>query len=167
MTNKQPRYKINLVKLRKKHFPLFYKWWNDKELRKLTSEVDEKITREEIDKILTRHLLNRKGTDFIIIVNKKPIGHILVQQKKVKKNWEVYIAIGEKNYWGKGIGTNAMRRACRWFFHKFPKEKYLDLEVLTKNHRAIRSYDKVGFKRVKIVHHKKNSDTILMRKSRG
>lgn len=161
-----PLYKIKLIKLQPKHFPLFFKWWNNKELRRLTSEVSKKIFQKEINEILNRHLLNKKDFDFIITANKKLIGHILVQKKKGKKNWEVYIAIGEKKYWNKGIGTTALKQAGRWFFNKFTKEKCLDLEVLANNYRAIRSYEKVGFKKVRIIHHRKFSDTVLMRKGR-
>ncbi len=163
---KMKNMKIKLIKLQPKHFPLFFKWWNNKELRRLTSGVFKKITRKEINEILNQHLLNKKGFDFIITANKKLIGHILVQKKKGKKNWEVYIALGEKKYWDKGIGTAALKQACRWFFNKFSKEKCLDLGVLTNNYRAIRSYEKVGFKKVRIIHSRKHFDTVLMRKGR-
>lgn len=166
LQGKKISFKIKLIKLQLKHFPLFFKWWNDKELRRLTSGVFEKISRVEINKILNRHLLNKKGVDFIITANKKPIGHILVQKKKGKKNWEAYIALGEKKYWNEGLGTAALKQACQWFFNKFSKEKCLDLGVLMNNYRAIRSYEKVGFKKVRTIHSRKFSDTVLMRKGR-
>jgi len=156
--------KISLIKLNKKHFPLFYKWWNDQELRKWTSGDKKVITKKEVDEILNKHLRNKNGHDFIIMVNKKPVGHILIQKKPRKKNFEIYIAIGEKKYWGKGIGTAAMEKSCRWFQKNFPKEKILELEVLPKNKRAIACYEKVGFQRVKIVKHQKFSETILMKR---
>lgn len=158
--------KLSLIKLNKRHFPLFYKWWNDPVLRDLTSETEEKISQSEIDKILGRHLLNKDGFDFIITADKKPIGHILIQRKKNKKIFEIYIAIGEKKYWNKGIGTEAMRRACWWFFKNFLKEKSIKLEVLVNNPRAIKCYEKVGFKKVRKIHHQKMSDTWLMIKKR-
>jgi len=111
-------------------------------------------------------LASENGNDFIITVDQKPVGHILIQKKKRKKHFEVYIAIGEKDFWGKGVGTEAMKKACRWFFKNRPKENALELEVLVNNPRAIRSYDKAGFKRVRIIHNKKNTDTVLMRKER-
>ncbi len=151
---------ITLIKLRKKHFPLFCRWWNDPELRVWTSESKEIMTREKIEKILRRHLENKNGFDFIIFANKKPIGHVLVQKKGKKKNFEIYIAIGEKKYWDKGIGTVVMKRSAGWFFRNFVNEKALYLEVLTKNARAIVCYEKVGFKKVRLI---PRSKTLLMK----
>ena len=152
--------KVSLIKLRKKHFPLFYRWWNDAALRKLTSESKEVMTREKINEILMRHLQNTSYFDFIIVANKKPIGHVLVQYKKRKKHFELYIAIGEKNYWGRGIGAVAIRRTARWFIRHFPQEKALYLEVLANNQHAIDCYDFVGFTRVRLI---PKSKTILMK----
>lgn len=156
--------KIKLAPLQKKYFYLFNKWWNDEELRGLTSGDYEPIAQEKINEQLEAHY--KKGFDFIILADKKPVGHIFIQHKKQKKNWEVYIAIGEKDYWGKGIGTSAMKKICQWFFRKFPKEKKLELEVNTTNLRAIRCYEKVGFEKIKTKHYKKYPDTFLMRKDK-
>lgn len=153
---------VTLKNLKKSHFPLFYKWWNDKELRKLTSGKSESIRQEEINKILQDHLENPNGFDFIITADKQPIGHILIQKKSRKKHFEIYIAIGEKRLWGQGIGTVAIKKAVKWFLKNFPKEKILQLEVLVNNPRAIRCYEKVGFKIIRTVHHKNFSDTFLM-----
>ena len=40
---KMKNMKIKLIKLQPKHFPLFFKWWNNKELRRLTSGVFKKL----------------------------------------------------------------------------------------------------------------------------
>jgi len=153
---------VNLIKLKPHHFLFFYKWWNDKEIRKLTSEKTEKIEPEEIDEILQRHLKNSNGYDFIITANKQPIGHILIQKKLKKKYFEIYIAIGEKKFWGQGIGAVSMGKAVKWFFKKFPSENVLQLEVLTTNERAINCYKKVGFKTKRKIHRKTFPDTYLM-----
>lgn len=154
---------INLIKLKPLHFPLFYKWWNDKEIQKLTSGKNEKIKPEKINEILQKHLKNPNGYDFIITADKQPIGHLLIQKKPRKKHFEIYIAIGEKKFWGRGIGAISMKKAIKWFFKKFPLEKVLQLEVLTTNERATSCYKKVGFKTIKTVHRKTFSDTYLMK----
>ena len=151
---------VKLIALKEKHFFLFYRWWNDKALRRLTADSTKKLSDETVDKYLRKHLSGNKMFDFIIVVGKKPIGHVLIQDKQRKKHFELYIAIGEKNYWGRGIGSVALRRAIRWFFRRFPHEKALYLEVLATNTHAIACYDFVGFKRVRFV---LRSKTILMR----
>lgn len=156
--------KIILRKLNQTDTPLFYKWWNDQELRKLTSGSFKSINDKEIEKILLEHMANDHGHDFIIECDDKPIGHILIQIKK--KNYEIYIAIGEKDFWNQGLGTLAIQKALDWFFQNFPDEKQIDLEVNIDNPRAIACYEKAGFVKVKKKTYKKYPDTYLMRKFR-
>lgn len=159
--------KITLCKLENKHFPLFYKWWNDRELRDLTSKNYDKIDEEKINEILKKHLLDKSYHDFIIIAHEdKPIGHILIQKGKNKKYYELYIAIGEKDYWSKGYGTRAIKSVGKWFFKKFSNEQCLDIEVHSDNLRAKKCYEKSGFKFIKIRKYKKYPNTHLMRKFR-
>lgn len=158
--------KISLIELTEKHIPLFYKWWNDKKLRELTSEVYTPMKDEKIDKTLLDHLKNKNGHDFIINANDKLIGHILIQKKLHKKYYEIYIAIGEKRFLGKGYGTEAVEKTTEWFFRKFPEENCIELEVNADNPRARRCYEKSGFKIIRIKHNKNQPDEFLMRKYR-
>lgn len=57
----------------------------------------------------------------------------------------VGIGIGEKEYWGKGYGTDAMRIALRYVFNELNLHR-VSLGVFEYNRRAIRSYEKSGFK---------------------
>jgi RimJ/RimL family protein N-acetyltransferase len=57
----------------------------------------------------------------------------------------VGIGIGEPEYWGKGYGTDGMRLALRYAFMELNLER-VTLGVFAKNPRAIRSYEKAGFK---------------------
>ncbi|PLW74540.1 GNAT family N-acetyltransferase [Streptomyces sp. SCUT-3] len=57
---------------------------------------------------------------------------------------EIDIYIGEKEYWGRGIATDAMRTACRYGFEKMRLHR-ITLTVVTENHAARRVYEKVGF----------------------
>jgi RimJ/RimL family protein N-acetyltransferase len=154
---------VKLIRLKEKHFPLFYRWWNDAKIRRLTADSTKKLSKKRIDKYLRKHLVGKNIFDFIIVVKKKLIGHVLVQYKKRKKHFELYIAIGEKNYWGRGIGAVAVRQTVRWFFRRFPREKALYLEVLATNTHAIECYDFVGFKRVRMI---PRSKTVLMKFSK-
>ena len=56
----------------------------------------------------------------------------------------VAIALGERNYWGKGHGTDAMRVMLRYAFNELNLRR-VGLIVFEYNPRAIRSYEKVGF----------------------
>ena len=56
----------------------------------------------------------------------------------------VGIAIGEREYWGKGYGSDAMRVILRYAFTELNLHR-VSLNVFEYNPRAIRSYEKVGF----------------------
>ncbi|MFC1630134.1 GNAT family N-acetyltransferase [Patescibacteria group bacterium] len=76
------------------------------------------------------------------------------------------ILIGNKDYWGRGIGTEAMKLLVDYGF-KYLNLKEINLGVLSQNKAAIRVYEGVGFKVKRIdkksVHHsQKLYNTILM-----
>jgi len=148
-------YKIQLKKLTANDIPLFYRWWNLKKLRKLTSRgISKKMSKSEVDKILLKAIVNKNRFDYIIFANNKPIGHILLQYKTKRKRCELYIAIGEMKYWDKGIGTRAIKMAIKRFFKEYRRKPKLYLEVHPDNYRAIRCYEKCGFVKTKIVTYK-------------
>jgi len=151
---------IKLRKLERADIPLFYKWWNDDELRKWTSDTYEKMDEKEIEKILSNHFDNENYYDFIIESDSVPIGHILIQ-KDNKDDFQYYIAIGEKDHWDRGIGTESTKLASDWFFTNFPDE-ILNLEVNQDNPRAIRCYEKSGFKTVGDKKNKNQKPTFVM-----
>jgi RimJ/RimL family protein N-acetyltransferase len=57
----------------------------------------------------------------------------------------VAIGIGERMYWGKGYGTDAMRITLRYAFEELDLHR-VSLSVWAVNARAIRSYINAGFK---------------------
>jgi RimJ/RimL family protein N-acetyltransferase len=63
----------------------------------------------------------------------------------VTGNAWVGIGIGEREYWGKGYGTDALNVLMRHAFHELNLRR-LSLTVLDFNTRAISSYKKLGFR---------------------
>ncbi len=64
-------------------------------------------------------------------------------------NWksrkaEFFITIGEKQFWDKGLGSDAVRIVTRLAFEKMNLNR-LWLTVLVDNSRAVRCYEKCGF----------------------
>lgn len=155
--------KISLTKLKKEHFSLFYKWWNDKELIGLTSGKFKKRTKEDIDNKIYKYLKTKNHHGFIIKVDNKLVGHVVIHKKPRKKYFQIYIAIGEKSYWGKGVGTKAIQKICKWFFRKYPSEKVVTVQAMVNNVRAINCYKKAGFTKVRTISHKDGMKTILMK----
>ncbi len=56
----------------------------------------------------------------------------------------VGIGIGEREFWGKGYGTEAMQLILRYAFSELNLQR-VSLNVFSYNSRAIRSYEKAGF----------------------
>ena len=145
-------YKIRLKKLKSDNVPLFYRWWNLKKLRELTSGVYKKISKKEVDEKFIGILKNKNRLDYIIFIEDDPVGHVLLQYKN--KKWELYIAIGEIKYWNKGIGTKAIKIVLKNFYKNHKKSEKVYLEVNPNNCRAIRCYEKCGFKKRRIKRYK-------------
>jgi len=55
------------------------------------------------------------------------------------------IVIGEKEYWDNGYGTEAIATLLRFVFQEMNLHR-ISLRVYTYNQRAIRCYEKCGFK---------------------
>jgi len=58
---------------------------------------------------------------------------------------EVGIGLGDRGFWGKGYGTDAMRVLLRYAFTELNLRR-VTLGVFAYNPRAIKSYEKAGFK---------------------
>lgn len=59
-------------------------------------------------------------------------------------NAQLDIYLGEKDHWGRGYATDAVRTACRYGFHKMRLHK-ITLTVAPANEPARHIYRKIGF----------------------
>lgn len=87
------------------------------------------------------------GYEFMILTQTgdKPIGFLGLSGV----NWSagdawVGIGIGERDYWGKGYGTEAFNLLLAFGFRELNLRR-ISLSVFEYNPRAIRSYEKLGF----------------------
>ena len=121
------------------------KWFNDPEVNK-TLLVEEKL---EMDKSLewferTRNDNSRR--DFTIqTAEGGPIGIIaLVHISDVHKTAEIYIVIGEKDFWGKGVMLEAESLLINWAFKSLNLEK-IWADAVEDNIASIITMKKLGF----------------------
>jgi RimJ/RimL family protein N-acetyltransferase len=133
---------ITLKELKKSDIKFFAKWWRNKDLLKLTSGRLRRISDEEVKKYFQKMIDGEGDRHFMIILNKKPIGHIFLA-KRGKRWHETHIVIGEKKYWNKGYGAEAIKL----LIDKAKKMRIskIYLEVRPNNLRAVRVYEKCGF----------------------
>ena len=144
---------ITLRKIQPSDVKHFQKWWKDNELIGLTSGDLAPISDKKIEEnVLT---MMRSGDDYhyMILADDAIIGHIVLI-KEIDGWYETQIVIGEKEFWGRGYGSEAIKL----LIEMMKKEGILNifLEVRPDNERAIRAYEKCGFEGIKIIEHPDN-----------
>lgn len=144
---------IKLRKIKKSDLPYFLKWWQDKILIGLTSGIYE--SSGDVLRSYFFEMLRKKDNQYYaILCNNKIIGDISII-KKSQDMFELQIVIGEKEYWGKGIGKIAIDRLLKIAFTRMGYKKAY-LEVRPDNSRAIGLYKNCGFMEAGIRKDKEN-----------
>ena len=62
----------------------------------------------------------------------------------INRNAEIYIYIGDKQYWGNGYGSESVGKLVEFCFNELNMHRVY-LQVFEYNERAIASYRKIGF----------------------
>ncbi|MFA7253490.1 MAG: GNAT family protein [Patescibacteria group bacterium] len=136
----------NFRKLTIEDLPHRIKWLNDPEINKHLGTRVRTGTDEEFHKKWFECYFSDDFREiFTIEVDGKPVGQVgLLDINPLDKNGCLYIIIGEKNYWGKGIGSQAMEFILNYGFDTLGLHK-IWLEVYASNSAAIKLYKKFGF----------------------
>jgi RimJ/RimL family protein N-acetyltransferase len=129
--------------------PDFVRWFADAETtRHLALRAPFSLAMEEK---WFEGLLQRQGTGdyhFVacLVEDGRAIGTVgLHGVDRENGKAEFGISIGEKDVWNRGYGTEALRAICDFGFGALRLER-IELEVYVDNSRAIRSYEKAGFR---------------------
>lgn len=152
---------ITLRKLKISDLKYFAKWWRDKDLIKLTSGNFKMLSDPEVHRYFLAMMENKKDWHYMIEYGRKTVGHITLADRK--SGWhETQIVIGDKKYWGRGIGTAAIKKLLA--LAKKNKITKIFLEVRPDNLRAINTYKDCGFvaKRIKKYPDNKNLPELLV-----
>jgi len=131
--------------------PLLWKWENDLELSVLTGDPVHPLTPEGIDTLYERYSKSDQSHASFVIYERatlRPIGTIgLPNISHAHRTAELGVGIGEHDCWGKGFGTEATRLILDYAFSVLGLHNVM-LRVFDYNERAIRAYQKVGFKEI-------------------
>ncbi|RLC73685.1 MAG: N-acetyltransferase [Chloroflexi bacterium] len=140
--------KVRLRAIERDDLPTFVRWFNDPEVRRyLLMYMPMSLAEEE--KWFEEQLQKRDSRIFAIeaIDGDQPvhIGNIGIHDIDWKNRMtEVGIAIGEKDYWGRGYGSDALKTLLHFAFQEMNLHR-VQLRVHDYNARAIRCYEKCGF----------------------
>ena len=124
----------------------YVEWLNDFETAKYIAQYSKILTIEKKEEWISKK--KDKEYTFAIILKDcdKLIGNIsLVNIKDIDKTAELGIFIGDKDYLSKGYGSEAIMLLLDYGFNYLNLNNIM-LKVLAFNERAIKAYQKCGFK---------------------
>jgi RimJ/RimL family protein N-acetyltransferase len=122
-------------------------WLNDPEVTHYLETGTFPTTREDLDQFYDSVRGSRNQVIFAIEERKsgRHIGNVkLGPIHWVNRSATFGILIGEKEYWGKGIGKEATRLMVEYGFYRLNLHR-INLGVFAGHDRAIRSYAAIGF----------------------
>lgn len=143
--------KVHLRPVKRSDISLFLKWFNDPEVTQyLTAYLP--LTEMEEEKWLDDLAATRAKTDVILVIeaiigkSSIPIGSVGLHKINPKDQTAVLgMAIGEKNYWGRGYGTEAARLILDYGFKTLNLNR-VSSSAFDFNDRSINMHRKIGFK---------------------
>jgi len=150
--------RVYLAPLEDKHISHYLQLSDDPEL--VATEgwrpfgIDEKERFLQTLQVLTLPYCSSGKTIIFSIISTaddKAIGYVSIKGiNEAKSSAELGIGIMEKEYRGQGYGTEALKLALDYAFNELGLA-LLGLTVFPSNERAIRAYEKVGFKRKEVL----------------
>jgi len=121
------------------------KWLNDPEINRFIGNDTENTDSDKQKQWFDRYDMDDSKHCFTICSDNNPIGVVgLSHIDKKKKQSKLFVLVGNKNFWGKGIGTQAVGYITKYGFEKLELEKII-AEVYENNIPARRCYEKAGF----------------------
>ena len=143
--------KVILRPVRRSDIEYFLKWFNDPEVTQYLSmylPMTEMAEEKFIEDLGSTSVATRAM--FVIEVvedsDKKPIGSVGLSNIHPKDHHAVFgIAIGEKDYWSNGYGTEAARLIIRYGFEQLNLHR-INSFAISFNERSLRLHLRVGFK---------------------
>ena len=128
----------------------FSRWVRDTEYWRLSnSNPVRAFSSKAVKDWLEKNPENERGAQFVFSIRTLQDDLLIGDVGLDGIRWNhgdafVGIGIGNREYWGKGYGTEAMRLILRYAFRELNLQR-VSLNVFDYNPRAIRSYEKLGF----------------------
>jgi RimJ/RimL family protein N-acetyltransferase len=138
--------KTRLRGIEREDIPTFVRWFNDPEVRRYL-EMYLPMSKAEEEQWFEAHLESDSNRFFGIETGEGVlIGNVGLHSIDWKNRSAVLgIVIAEKEYWGKGYGSDAITTLLRFVFGEMNLHR-IHLSVFDFNERAIACYEKCGFR---------------------
>lgn len=149
--------KVSLRPMTVEEIPVFYRWATQSEATPFwygELQGDRIPSYEDFLKDWKRYYFDgsepERGRSFVILINSRAIGQINYNDINREDNSvELDIIIAEDKDKNKGYGSDALQTLSAYLFKETNIRKCW-IEVITKNPRAIRAYEKAGFRKTKV-----------------
>lgn len=139
--------RIELRKVQPTDSEIYFNWKNDYDVMKHTNPNFDLATREEVDGFIS-FIIGEPSSKGYMIVNRETqdvMGIVsLINIDTKNRSAECIIDIGNKDYWGKGFGNEALSLLMNYSFNELNLHR-LYLNVFSSNKRAIALYERLGF----------------------
>ena len=140
---------VELRRHNRSNYPLYARWYGDEEVWRLTSWASEPMQQAAVERLFEDRKESPMNDSFAIHREgeEEPIGVIsLMNISEVDASAELSIIVGEKEDRDEGSGTEAIRLILRYAFEDLGLSR-VALSVFQFNDPAMRSYEKLGFRR--------------------
>lgn len=127
------------------------RWQRDSEFHRLAdSEAADMFSEKKLKERFDNRAEDGLTTDRIRFSIRTLEGDVLIGflglwVNALRRDVWVGIGIGERDYWSKGYGTDAMKLALQYAFMELGAHR-VTLGLMEYNPRALKSYEKVGFR---------------------
>lgn len=123
----------------------YVSWLNDPEInRYLDIRYAVPITKNGVIAFVEKCLADRRP-HWGIFDGKKHIGNVSCSAYDLRARWiDISFLVGEKNYWGRGICTDAVASVINYLFHEEQFHKVRG-GTYAANAASIRIFEKLGF----------------------
>jgi len=143
-----PGQKTSIRPVEEDDIDTLYQWYSDQEVNLWSSGAWPLNTLQTKDQLAVKFLDGTPDTYHYAILdeNNLMIGTIGFKELNFpSRSATIYVVIGHKSYWGKGYGTDALITFARFLFTQWNFHR-ISLDTWDDNIRAIKAYEKVGFK---------------------
>ncbi|MFE4573088.1 GNAT family N-acetyltransferase [Paenibacillus chitinolyticus] len=142
--------RVSFRKMTEEDAAVYHTWRNDMEVMRTTNPSLDLFTYAETRQFVEQVILGSDTSKSYMILDKlseRPIGITsLIQLDYKNRSAECILDIGEKEFWGKGYGTESLRLLLNYAFLELNLHR-VSLRVFAFNDKAVALYEKIGFKR--------------------
>jgi aminoglycoside 6'-N-acetyltransferase len=143
-------------------YALIARWLSDARVLAFYEGRDHPFTLEMVSEDISPKVMGEEGVvPCILEYEQKPVGYLqfypVEEEGRQEYQWNeggnpyaLDLFIGEPEYWNRGIGTRFIRLLLRYLFDNRAAD-WVILDPHVDNARAIRTYEKCGFQKIKVL----------------